>query len=124
MVGYRIVLTAAHCVTDKDTKMLKTGERRTFTLDALVAKTTAEVVEVHLHRIGALDGKPGTDWALLVLDRHPHTEGKWLGVLDSSREGVALGSSSLAVSGYSSDVNQGQFLTLHWAAPARCSLVA
>ena len=114
LVGYRIVLTAAHCVIDKDTKVLKQGERRTFTLDALVARRSAEVLEVHTHQPGRWDGGPGTDWALLVLDRHPHIEGKWLGVVDSFRERVPLDSSSLAVAGYASDINQGQFLTLHW----------
>lgn len=115
LVGSRVVLTAAHCVTDDAGQVPRS--RRVFTIDNLLERRTAEVVEVRTHLPQGWDRTGPHDWALLVLDKPPYPGGAWLPVLHGSeaREELSYRTRNLALAGYSADTDKGQYLTVDWA---------
>lgn len=118
LVGYRLALTNGHCVLESKRHgsgcyeivgRLPLSEMRLVFLD-LDAPDLVGVEEVTTPWTGCLTD--GTDWALLVLDRHP--AGRWyLGVAHDFKTNSAR-PASIFVAGYSSDLNDGRFVSVDW----------
>ena len=109
LVGSRIVVTAAHCVTNPDGSATAMGMTVSFGIDR-----TFKVVTVFTHQYGAAwDRKPENDWALLVLDQP--TELGYFGV--ANVDPAKLSEMHFAAAGYSSDFGLGSLMTIDWKCP-------
>jgi hypothetical protein len=131
VIGFRIALTNAHCVTDDAGRHLSMADMR-VAFDSFWKRWEVPVVEVHTHQQGRWDNRPENDWALLVLEYHPEYIYP-LPVVDTDAlhdpasetrlySGTMLGDLDegyLALSGHSGDLNDGRFQTLDWG----CSFV-
>jgi V8-like Glu-specific endopeptidase len=123
MVGERLIATAAHCVTDE-----KTGAKRPGPIIFRLArydqasgselKQDIAVEQTFTHRgDGTWDRRRETDWALGVLAEKPDIlmSYAYLGFIDDQADAAKeIATSKIAVVGYSSDLNDGELLTLDW----------
>ena len=114
LVGRRIAATAAHCVTD--------GTRLTDPHDIVLVFDDFYIPDqVRVNEVITSEGKPfvhsklnidlsDPDWALLILDRHPIGRG----YMAVKRETSVRVDNKFASFGFSSDLNQGKYLSMHW----------
>lgn len=116
LVGPRTVLTAAHCFTEGYRKALESEV--TFTISSPSYTNTAKVRAIITPTEILRGGDQENDWALLQLDHNPSASQDYLIADDSfdpsrkgSRWSPAL-ASKLYLAGYSSDLNDGRFITL------------
>ena len=122
LVGNRLALTNAHCVTSFDQEgdtgipkgewSILQGDIR-LVFDGLYAPDQVRVTGVTFNGgdrwIVAQDNDFSDDWAILNLDRHPVGRG-WFGVAETA----PLESEHVFVPGHSGDLNDGRFITVQW----------
>lgn len=116
LVGPRVVLTAAHCFTE--------GFHRaepaevTFTIESPTYRNTANVRKIITPTEIWRQGDFENDWAVVVLDRNPSASQDHL-IADESFNPASKSSrwsqnlkSKLFLGGFSTDLNDGRFITL------------
>lgn len=125
LVGPRSVLTAAHCVTNLETNRRVGESEVTFSIQSANHRQTARVRAIYTPTPVWNDGDFDNDWAVLELDSNPSATQDFLiadhsyDPADASSRWKSSYSSKLFLAGYSSDLNDGRFLTL----AAGCSWV-
>jgi hypothetical protein len=126
LVGYRLFLTAAHCVFNERAERRAPSEF-SVRFDGIMRVDAAKVTGVYVspayhasaertHSEAFFDN----DWAILTLDRHPYRRG-FFGVLpDTETHPALLGTprANAFIAGYSGDLNDGRLLSLDW----KCTL--
>ncbi len=122
LIGNRLALTNAHCVTSYEQVdghgiaqgawPLKSGPVYLL-FEGLYAPDRVRVVDVELnggdHWVIAEDHDYSGDWAILFLDRHPAGRG-WFGITDLG----TFVSTNVFIAGHSADLNDGRFITVDW----------
>lgn len=113
LVSPRHVLTAAHCMVNDG----KREDRTTVSIQGLVNIHSYQISYYYTHTGKNGDWKSydyDNDWAILVLNK-PINGIKPLKIRAGLRNSdIPSLYKSLAVGGYSSDLNDGHFLTMHW----------
>lgn len=106
IIGDRLILTNAHCVTEAGTPLSPVSIRR--------GRHTFPAIEVWTHqgKNGAWDQDRRNDWAILVIEKRL---GRSLGFEGSSKR-LQVGKSLLA--GYSGDFNDGRYLSADYGCKA------
>jgi protease YdgD len=118
LVGPRALMTAAHCLTDHDTgRRAKPGEV-TFTIESPTYSRSARAVAIHVPTPTWSDHDFDNDWAVVELDQNPSATQDFLST-DESYDPSSRSShwspqlkKHLYLAGYSSDLNDGKFLTM------------
>lgn len=127
VVGYELVLTAAHCVTSEDGRPL--AGQYTFWPSSeipirLDKRPSVPVLEIHTAHGKSWDRLPFDDWAFLVLASHPRSPldpNEFVGIAGPSDAPVLLSGphglttdGSMVAAGYSHDIHNAGFLTVDW----------
>jgi hypothetical protein len=133
LVGPRLAITNAHCVTDLPPGTYRPGNWKitsgpmTISFEGLYLPDRVNVVKVHLatgdtwligddalRTSAGFDRATSTDWALLELDRHPSGRG-YFALLPQGKLNL---NQKVYLAGFSGDLNDGRILSMHWG----CSL--
>lgn len=111
LVGRRLALTNAHCVTGEGGVPHDISTMALEFNDAGI-KDIVSIVNVTTHLGNSWNQQGATDWAILTLDHHPYGRG-YLGWIKDPDE-YYLDSGNIFNPGYSGDLSRGDFLTLDW----------
>lgn len=120
LIGWRIAVTNAHCVSrgGDDTPFwpLRSADELTLAFESVETPDAVQVIDFitsdkNTQRGGWQLYDYANDWALLVLDRHPVRRGHF-GVVDRS-DALKVGS-RVFLAGYSGDQSDGRFISMHW----------
>ncbi len=125
VVGYRLVLTAAHCVTDDAGRPLPGNDLFWPSSEIPIVTGTrpsVPVVGIDTAHGASWDKSPSDDWAFLVLKVQPHDPlkaGKFVDIAGpEAGQAIALGpprlEGSVVAAGYSSDIDKGEFISVDW----------
>ncbi|MGH7071712.1 MAG: trypsin-like peptidase domain-containing protein [Acetobacteraceae bacterium] len=127
VVGYRLVLTAAHCVTDKAGKPLSGNEFFWPSSELPIVtghRPAVPVVAVQTAHGQSWDKSLSDDWAFLVLKFQPHDplDGRKFVPISGPEGGPAtIGGpthpkleGTVVAAGYSSDIDRGEFISVDW----------
>jgi V8-like Glu-specific endopeptidase len=122
IVGPRLVLTAQHCILDKDGLSKGATEVRWeyFQYDRS-GGVRYTVKSAHVTRWTTPNQKWAdtwtADWALLELDKPIEKEMGYLTLLRLDQD--AAQPASVTVAGYSSDIDKGEYITMDWGCATR-----
>lgn len=128
VVGYRIVLTAAHCVTDHAGQPLEGDILFWPSSEIPIVKgprPSVPVLRVATAHGASWDKSPSDDWAFLVLKFQPHdplNARKPVQIAGPEPNEVVAGAGPVAqrfagpmvAAGYSSDIDRGEFISVDW----------
>ena len=117
MVSSRVAITAAHCMSNG--AALKPSAMSLQKAGIFQTKPM-KVLRFYTHRgeNAGWDGQRPTDWLILVTDT-PKDTFEYSKVLRDISADLSAGNSKLMLAGYSSDLNQGSYLTLHYGCTAK-----
>jgi hypothetical protein len=124
LVGNRVALTSNHCVADHQGRPVAPGDMR-LAFTSLVYPDSVGVQDILSSRPDH-SFYPGenhslkefqSDWAVLILDRHPMNRG-WFGVAGDLPAQAELPGQN-AILGYSGDLNDGRFQQATWQCSGR-----
>lgn len=111
LIGERMVLTAAHCVTDLLGFKVPASQVR-FVLESPSYRHVMPAKRIYLADV-AWDQDPGEDWAVIELAFHPTGFGHLTPVLaPSNSEEIDALAQGLMLPGFSSDLNDGRFMSI------------
>lgn len=126
LVGHRLALTNAHCVSDKDGRQLNPSKPFELVFRGIRDETRVPVERIvydekYRRDTERSDSDYSDDWALLVLARHPERRG-YLGLAPSNAVDTLVNARGLiSVAGHSADLNDGRFITMDWGCRLKSS---
>ena len=118
MVAPRIAISAAHCLNGIRTP--PTSADITIQRKSILPSKEMRVLRYFTHQgeNGAWDGKNENDWTILVVEGGDNIQGPLWGATYSTvarpNSAISSGIEKIMLAGYSSDLNQGAYLTLHY----------
>lgn len=119
LIGRKLALTNAHCVTSENDGYHLPIDNLSLVFNDFGIKDKISVVSVTTHSEGRWEfwdqkglDKYNTDWAILELEHHPYGRG-YLGWITNTKQFMGT-QGNIFNAGFSSDLNEGEFLTLDW----------
>jgi V8-like Glu-specific endopeptidase len=113
MVTPRVAITAAHCMSNGAALR---PEAMSLQKAGIFPTKPMKVSRFYTHKgeNAGWDGQRVNDWLILVTDTPSEDTSDYSKVLRDIPADLSAGKSKLMLAGYSSDLNQGNYLTLHY----------
>lgn len=119
MVSPTIAVTAAHCMSQNGVAIAP--DAMSIQRQGIFPSKSFKVSRYYTHRglNAGWDTQRVNDWLILVTDAPYDFFTVYSQVLRNIPPGIASGKDKLMLAGYSSDLNQGSYLTLHYGCQAK-----
>jgi V8-like Glu-specific endopeptidase len=118
MVTSRVAITAAHCMSNGAALR---PDAMSLQKAGIFPTKPMKVSRFYTHKgeNAGWDGQRTNDWLILVTDTPSEDMSEYSQVLRDTPADLTAGKSKLMLAGYSSDLNQGNYLTLHYGCTAK-----